>query len=467
MADTPTAARPATLLQRAVQRWQRLLGNAVHEGPRARRHRARALAFGLSLAYVLFGSLQFANRPELLQKSPFDLDLALRALALGWFDDARTWPVTLVDIDEATHRGWGSPAATPRVELARILEQVTGAGPRAVLVDIDLSGELTPAGAQQEAPLLDFLRSYRGPAPLVFPKRLQPRGDGAWLATTSLYDELVSANPNLSWSHANLITDTHGTVRAYSDWELVCGPGPAEWLPFAPLAFARLLADSDAGTPQDAASACRSGHPAELRQHRLLVGPRLSAVGEQAINLQGTAFTVRAAALLDTRPLDPGLFSDRIVLVGATHLASSDHWLTPAGVLPGVELLAQTVRFWPLQPHAAGGQAALGVRIGAVLLFAVFALLDWYLRPLFALLAAGLFALLLAAVAINGFGGYAVFDVIEAAVLLAVLYKLLRLSWEFVAGFLASRRARRPDGRVRGTLKALVLRDELGEVEDD
>jgi CHASE2 domain-containing sensor protein len=184
--------------------------------------------------------------------------------------------------------------------------------------------------------------------------------------------------------------------------------------------------------------------------------------------MQGTAFVVRAAALLDTRPLDAGLFTDRIVLVGATHLATSDHWLTPAGVLPGVELLAQSVRFWPLQAQrAGGGPAALGVRIGAVLLFAAFALLDWYLRPLFALLGAALLALLLAAIAINGFGGYAVFDVIEGAVLLAVLYKLLRMSWEFVAGFLASHRGRGPDGRARATFKALLLRDELGAVEDD
>jgi hypothetical protein len=71
----------------------------------------------------------------------FDLDWALRTVSLGWYQPDDTIPVTIVDIDEATHRSWQSPAITPRGELARLLSVVTAAAPSAVVVDIDLSGK--------------------------------------------------------------------------------------------------------------------------------------------------------------------------------------------------------------------------------------------------------------------------------------------------------------------------------------
>ena len=76
-----------------------------------------------AVLYAALGTLQFAKPPKFLSKSPFDMDLALRAVALGWFDSKRTIPVTIVDIDEETHRSWGSPAITPRAELIGIFDE--------------------------------------------------------------------------------------------------------------------------------------------------------------------------------------------------------------------------------------------------------------------------------------------------------------------------------------------------------
>jgi hypothetical protein len=41
----------------------------------------------------------------LFGESPFELDRALKTVSLGWFESRRTLPVTLVDIDAATHCG--------------------------------------------------------------------------------------------------------------------------------------------------------------------------------------------------------------------------------------------------------------------------------------------------------------------------------------------------------------------------
>ena len=56
--------------------------------------------------------------------------------------------------------------------------------------------------------------------------------------------------------------------------------------------------------------------------------------------------------------------------------------LTPSGVLPGVELLANTVRFAPLQVENEGGTSRLSYRLTALLLFVAFACLQWWLRGL-------------------------------------------------------------------------------------
>jgi CHASE2 domain-containing sensor protein len=49
-------------------------------------------------------------------------------------------PITIVDIDAATHASWRQPIVTPRIEIVRLLELITAGRPAAVVVDIDLSG---------------------------------------------------------------------------------------------------------------------------------------------------------------------------------------------------------------------------------------------------------------------------------------------------------------------------------------
>ena len=73
----------------------------------------------------------------------------------------------------------------------------------------------------------------------------------------------------------------------------------------------------------------------------------------------------------------PRLFRGRVAVIGNTHRAATDRWRTPEGIQPGVELLADTIRFAPRQLATSQGKRV--VVPDALLLFFCFLLL--VLRP--------------------------------------------------------------------------------------
>lgn len=416
--------------------------------------RAGVLAALVAVVFAALGTVRAFAPAEALGESPFNLDLALRTVAIGWFEPSRTVPVTLVDIDEETYRGWGTPAVTPRGELARLLATVTAAGPAAVMLDIDLSwghGQAAPDAG--DAALRDFLAAYGGPAPLVLPKRLENGDDGRRAPAASPLDPLVAANAHVHWAHATFETDSGGTVRDWAPWLALCAEPPGQWLPAVATVITTALGTSAATAPPS--DACASP-PEPVR--RLLVGPRLTGAGAPLAARDAQA--IPAAFLLDPELArdDGQLFGGRVVLIGATHASAGDAWLTPAGVYPGVELLAHTVRFAPLQ-RAAGPAAEIAQRAKALLFFALFTAAAWWLRGVVALLAALLAALLVVAVAAGRFEDFAIFDALEAGILLTVAWHALRAVADFVVDW-RELRAEAPEG-VQGwlrTLRAVCIR---------
>jgi CHASE2 domain-containing sensor protein len=440
----------------------------------AERIRTVTLGWLFGIGFALLGMAGHVPGAGLLGESPFELDQALRTLAHGWFDTGRARPVTIVDIDAATYAAWHSPLATPRAELARMLGIVTAASPEAVVVDIDLSGGGTAVAATtdaDDAALRLFLAGYRGAAPLLFPKRIELDEDGRRWETTSAYDDVFAANDRLQWAHASFAT-SGGVVRDWQRWIEVCvapvdepvaGAGDivvahTRWLP----AMAEAIAGSKiaAASRQHATSApaltndCRTDAPSV--SSRLLIGPRLSG---DAMVPSGDAQSVSARMLLDPElQIDAAqLFGSRVVLIGATHPAARDYWLTPSGVLPGVEVIANTVRFLDLQDEAARTRG--WHRVVVLAFFVFFAIATWKLRglPKLFVLIAG--TLVLVAFAIEGFGYYGVFDALETAIVLTVLYKAAAELGGMIEDWRQQWRASRGTSwRFFRTLKAVSLR---------
>ena len=348
-----------------------------------------------------------------------------------------------------------------------MLQVVTAAGPTAVVVDIDLSwgDRVSVATDGGQRALLDFLQRYPGPAPLIFPKRIEPSPDGTRRLAASPFDDVFENNSRLAWAHASFETDGGGAVRNWQDWLEVCTSDGAEWLPSIPARLAAMVGTLPQGLDRPAVvttrgPSCATTVEQNIRKpKRLFIGPRLTGEGRAPA---ADAQSISASLLLDPQMSrnDARLFGGRVVFIGATHASAGDFWLTPSGVLPGVELLANTVRFAPLQVEMHGGIEKLAYRAAALLLFAIFACSQWWLRGLVALVVSSACALALVAFAIDRYDAFGVFDAVEAAIIMMIVYKAA----EFVLEYLDKVKAvcaRSPQGwrDWRNALRALLLRE--------
>ena len=420
-----------------AQAWHRLAARVARWfDPQNQEIRDRTLAGLLALLFGAQGFIWDVPGLGFLVQPPFDLDWALRTVSLGWYTPSDTIPVTIVDIDDDTNRSWNSPAVTPRGELARLLAVVTEAAPSAVVMDIDLSGTGIDVDVEGQQQLASFLVQYRGSAPLIFPKRIEPAADGSRLLSSSPFDAAFECNPRLSWGHASFGTDGDGAVRRWAEWIGVCAEDGARWLP----AVAVRVTDALAGIQRGQAHATEPAEEADCiaaeiaGERRLLIGPRLT--GAASAGYMHDARTVSAAVLLDPEFVrdDTALFAGRVVLIGATHAGSSDFWRTPAGVLSGVELLANAVRYAPFGTGTGLG-AEVASRVLCLLLFAGYVVPSWCLRGLVAFLLGLVLTLLIVAIAMGGWKFLRVFEALESAILLTMVYFGLKAVLDLIADF--------------------------------
>ena len=431
--------QPATRASRFVHRL--LVTFALRSDRNHHAIRASTLAIVIAVGFALLGTVRHFSVADFFAEAPIKFDLALRAVAHGWYSPNEALPVVIVDIDDATYRGWGSPAVTPRGPLTRLLEIVTAAHPRAVVVDIDLSwgGDADGVSEPGWLQLQRFLEQYPGPAPLVFPKRLERTSDGVQVIAASPLDELVAHNDSVTWAHAAFETDGEsGAVRTWQDWIEVCDNDNAVWLPSVAVSLTGGLAPLRRGlerqvVPTSSTPGCSAQNPEASHQRRLLIGPRIT--GDAQSVSQPAARSVSASLLLDTQIArnDEQLFADRVVFIGATHAGSGDEWLTPSGVLPGVELLANTVRYLPDDSAVRGPSSVMVHRAVAILLFGLLVVLERRFRGMVALVIGTACMLAVVAVGLALFDDLAVLDSVEAAILLVILYKALETVLEFVA----------------------------------
>lgn len=420
------------LLQTCI-RWIRITF-AVELHADSQRIRAATLAAILALLVAMSGSIGVASPLRLLAAVPINIDVALRTISIGWFEPEQTLPVTIVEIDEDTQRQWQMPAVTPRGELVTLIETVTASNPLAVIIDIDLSwGNAQLCDTAGEKRLRQFLHDYDRPAPLIFPKRVSTAANGERRAAASQLDDIFLHNKRLAWAHASFETNKKGTVRAWADWLEVCTDTGTQWLPAVAVRIGAMLDTLpefiERPTPPPLTGSCQAnaGQPTRL----LLIGPRI--MGQTQPLLASKSRAVSATLLLDPELArnDDALFGERIVIIGASHSGSGDLWLTPAGVLPGAELLANTVRYTPPSSQT-GLLADIKFRFIVLLYFFLFVAAAWWLRGLVALLTSIVGALIITGVTVSLYNYYPAFEALKAALLLVIIYKAAQTVFNLV-----------------------------------
>jgi CHASE2 domain-containing sensor protein len=377
-----------------------------------------ALSALFIVAYLLLG-----DRVLFGHVATLELDAALRGALMGRYDPKTILPIALVAIDDATAaqptptlQSWGFSGSTPRDKLAAMLQLIAASGPAAIVVDVDLSDDKRdPAAASSmDQTLQSLLSNYAGP-PLIFVKRAEMGAGGVvQLQPSTLYDPVIAANSRLSWAHALYVTDPDGTVRRWTEWIVTCASSTPVVLPSVPL---RILANwpehAAEHYPRPAPILADGDCPSGAGK-----APGHTVIYDEALMGTGMALSRNISKISAWKLLDPGvqrddqaLFAGKVVVIGGTRNGATDLWRTPVGMLYGVELIANTIRFAPGQLR--DSSYALADTLGFFVLFCV---LKHFLRPIVAL-AAGI---LLCTGAAYVAGPYVILDSIQSAIVLFV-----------------------------------------------
>jgi hypothetical protein len=310
---------------------------------------------------------------------------------------------------------------------------VTSADPLAVVVDIDLSGNAGDAEKDTSGTLelRRFLESYRGNAPLLFPATARARRGRQVVGDAKPLRRRVRGERSPALG-ARELRHGPGAVRAWAPWIEVCTrpidePGTAErdiavahtqWLAAIPVQLVRSSAVKLAYDDAPPLSGdCRGRFASHRSACSWVLGSRevdrcvvvcAHGLGRNAARARDPARDV--AALHETHR------ADRRDASGLGRLLGHDE-----RVIPGVELIANSVRYAPLQQETSRGSRC-GVAQGARLL-RYFAVITWQMRGVPMLFTVLVVTLLLVVLAIGVFDRYDVFDALESAILLTILYK--------------------------------------------
>lgn len=416
------------------------------------------VAAGLAVLFALLGDRVLVVRGALERlpvESPLSLDTALAgaSAALGVVPPHGPipLPLTLVDLDEPLFAAWGRPCVTPRPPLLELLRRIAAQRPRAILLDVNLAcGADDGSGPAGSAALDAWLRTYPGPAPLILVRPLHveaaggERGAATVRADATPFDDAVRTNPHLRWAHTFYVSDEDGVVRRWRERWTACGPAGPEEVPAAALQ----LVASDGGAPA-AARGAEPPHGSEhgaaaspcafegqrAPAHLVLLGARILGRTRDLADAAAPRVVPARQLLDDALQVAPGgwfALDGRVVVIGATHSGSGDVFRTALGSMAGMELIAQTARFAPLQlARRPLGTAA--TRALALVAFAVLAACFFVLRPLWAIPLALVLLFALIAVAVAGFGRTEVLGAIESALWLFVMHELVLAGAEIVA----------------------------------
>jgi hypothetical protein len=234
------------------------------------------------------------------------------------------------------------------------------------------------------------------------------------------------------------LTDGDGTVRRWRDaWEACTDAdngSTTETVLAVPLRIATILR----GETSLAQIPPRTGQCTFSTQtsaeHLLILGAPI--VGHSQLGSGSTAPRELSARYL----LDPdrevertGYFSlsGRVVLVGATHAASGDVWRTPIGLMPGIELIAHTLRFAPAQIELPAGATGYSKSI-TLIAFWTLAAFAFLLRPGLVVLIAGVLSFVAIFVATGLFGRFDIFESLALSLWLFIEYAVAVAFWELI-----------------------------------
>jgi len=301
-----------------------------------------------------------------------------------------------INIDEAAYHAWGVPLMTRRDKLRDLIAYAVRGKPRAVIVDIDVTGAnaTTAAYRRYDAVLRDYLGAYprtcSKPCPTIILTRsfesspayaYAGYAGAAKRVVPSFLDRSIGTSPLESWRKGDPIlwatveadSESDQVIRRWRLWEAACNaPGPSAVLPSAPLLAVALLRAPPASARESVLSRVQRalephaatcvkqpasvqtnhvpatsfldiGFPLELTEdslQRLIVYNYEWAQPGTTAPLRTLDDVLDAGAIANNPSADPTyLLEGQIVVIGSSFQDGGDLHATPVGVMPGSLIL--------------------------------------------------------------------------------------------------------------------------------
>ncbi len=404
-------------------------------------YRHGAVLGAITLGLLLIGKSVLAPLNAALALLPtgapvsVDSFLVAGSAALGIARPTRDLPITLVTIDDALYAQWGRPCVTPRHELVRLIAAAAAQRPAAIVVDINLDCAETERACATGCEVDDFFRNYSGP-PLILARGMYmetvPGQEPRVRTTRTAYEAGVASNSRISWAHTLYLTDADGAVRRWRHaWE-ACTDDGTETILGVPLRIAVALDGEGSVTQAPPRTGQCTFSSQTSPQHLLILGAPI--IGNTQLASNATSPRVLPARhLLDTERAiaESGFYSltDRVVIIGAIHGASGDIWRTPTGLMPGMELIAHTLRFSPQQLELGTGERSFSKPM-TLIAFWTLATMAFALRPSLVVALAGIMAFFGIYVATNSYSRFDVFESLALSLWLFIEYAVVFAFWE-------------------------------------
>lgn len=173
---------------------------------------------GLGIVLLLF---IFQDKPFLtgIEDEGIDKLMQIRQKIIPSLANKEIPPFVLLDIDEDTHKAWGTPMFTPRDRLLNLMKAAVQAKARLIIVDIDLSQAIPMDGLIECTPLqrhpddqalYEYFNNYAANcasqkicSPIILVRVFQSTSTSISVARSSFLDNAVEqSTPYVQWASA-------------------------------------------------------------------------------------------------------------------------------------------------------------------------------------------------------------------------------------------------------------------------
>lgn len=201
------------------------------------RHFITNMMVGLGIVLLLF---IFQDKPFLagIEDEGIDKLMQIRQKIIPSLANKDIPPFVLLDIDDNTHKVWGTPMFTPRDQLLNLIKTAVQAKARLIIVDIDLSQVIPMNGSTKERhpddqALHKYFNNYAtdcsfqnqaARSPIILVRVFQSISTSIDIVRPSFLDDAVEqSKPYVQWASALFHQNYYDRmVRHWSLWQSAC-----------------------------------------------------------------------------------------------------------------------------------------------------------------------------------------------------------------------------------------------------